>query len=555
MNKNQPSVGSMFAGIGGFDLGFERAGFRVAWCIEFNKHAQAVLRKRFPLAKIYGDIREVDPLTLESVDVICGGFPCQDVSVAGKRAGLAGGRTGLFFDAIRIVRQLQPRLLILENVVGMLSSNNGLDFAAVLREVGEGWNCEEVAWRVLDSQYFGVAQRRNRVFIVGGVAAGHAEKILAFGESVCRNPPPRRKAGQDAAADPQASSTASCRGYGGSSQSVSDTVTSKRHKGSGGPAGSECGLFVAEIPMYQEVVGPLLAVDYKGINNQYVHAEKVIVTPNTLSPVAAAFRKSRRAQSSTDCETWVDDGLANTLNGFDTGDTRTTHAVCAIPIHDQATRWAGKNGEKSDGKGNGFGIGKDGDPSPTLTQGDKHAVAVIPFCINMGGDRGGASVSRGNMSYTLTTNEPHAVGIFPIDLRNATRNADKLDAQNRQGCGIGNEGDPSPTLLGHHTPTVALTARESGQGYWMQDSISGTLRAEGENRPSRPSNVICNTSMVVRRLTPVECERLQGFPDGWTDIGTAEKPTSDGNRYKQLGNAVTVNVAEWLARRAMDCLQ
>jgi site-specific DNA-cytosine methylase len=332
-------------------------------------------------------------------------------------------------------------------------------------------------------------------------------------------------------------------------------VTSKWHKQSGGPAGSECGLFVAEIPMYQEVVGPLLAVDYKGINNQYVHAEKVIVTPNTLSPVthafystggshglelhpelspllkvgsgldipspvAVAYRKSRRAQSSTDCETWVEDGVSNTLNSFDTGDIRTTHAVCAIPIHDQATRWAGKNGEKSNGKGNGFGIGNEGDPSPTLTQGDKHAVAV-----------------------------------FPIDLRNATRDADKLDAQNRQGCGIGNEGDPSPTLLGHHTPAVTITARESGQGYWMQDSISGTLRAEGENRPSRPSNVICNTSMVVRRLTPVECERLQGFPDGWTDIGTAEKPTSDTHRYKQLGNAVTVNVAEWIARRAMDCLQ
>lgn len=591
MTKNQPSVGSMFAGIGGFDLGFERAGFRVAWCIEFDKHAQAVLRKRFPLTKVYGDIREVDASTLERVDVVCGGFPCQDVSVAGKRAGLAGGRTGLFFDAIRIVRQLQPQLLVLENVAGLLSSNNGLDFAAVIREVGEGWNCEEVAWRILDSQYFGVAQRRNRVFVVGGVAAGHAEQVLALGESVSGNPPTRREAGQDFAADPQTSSTASCRVYGGSSQSVSDTVTSKWHKQSGGPAGSECGLFVAEVPMYQEVVGPLLAVDYKGINNQYVQAEKVIVTPTLSpvshafystggshglelhpelspplkvgsgldipSPVAVAYRKSRRAQSSTDCETWVEDGLANTLNAFDVGDTRTTHAVCAIqgnligrvnggpsgvgvsvnepmytltstdvhavcaiPIHDQATRWAGKNGEKSDGKGNGFGVGNEGDPSPTLTQGDKHAVAV-----------------------------------FPIDLRNAMRDPEKLDAQNRQGCGIGNEGDPSSTLLGHHTPAVALTARESGQGYWMQDSISGTLRAEGENRPSRPSNVICNTSMVVRRLTPVECERLQGFPDGWTDIGTAEKPTSDTHRYKQLGNAVTVNVAEWIARRAMDCLQ
>jgi site-specific DNA-cytosine methylase len=493
----------MFAGIGGFDLGFERAGFRVAWCIEFDKHAQAVLRKRFPLTKIYGDIREVDASTLERVDVICGGFPCQDVSVAGKRAGLAGGRTGLFFDAIRIVRQLQPQLLVLENVAGLLSSNNGLDFAAVIREVGEGWNCEEVAWRILDSQYFGVAQRRNRVFVVGGVAAGHAEQVLALGESVSGNPPTRTTQRKNPSAHlEECANAVNQYPIPITETDVSATITSRF-----GLARSDYELCVACVNVpYQE---PELSPPFK-----------VGSGLDIPSPVAVAYRKSRRAQSSTDCETWVEDGLSNTLNSFDTGDIRTTHAVCAIPIHDQATRWAGKNGEKSDGKGNGFGVGNEGDPSPTLTQGDKHAVAV-----------------------------------FPIDLRNAMRDPEKLDAQNRQGCGIGNEGDPSSTLLGHHTPAVALTARESGQGYWMQDSISGTLRAEGENRPSRPSNVICNTSMVVRRLTPVECERLQGFPDGWTDIGTAEKPTSDTHRYKQLGNAVTVNVAEWIARRAMDCLQ
>jgi hypothetical protein len=319
------------------------------------------------------------------------------------------------------------------------------------------------------------------VFVVGGVAAGHAEQILALNESVSGNPPTRREAGQDFAADPQTSSTASCRVYGGSSQSVSNTVTSKWHKQSGGPAGSECGLFVAEIPMYQEVVGPLLAVDYKGINNQYVQAEKVIVTPNTLSPVTHAFystggshglelhpelspplkvayRKSRRAQSNTDCETWVDDGRANTLNAFDTGDTRTTHAVCSI-------------------QGNLIG--------------------------RVHGGLSGVGVS-----------------VFPLDLRNAMRDPEKLDSQNRQGCGIGEGNDPAPTISGSHPPGIALPA-----------------------------------SMVVRRLTPVECERLQGFPDGWTDIGTAEKPTSDTHRYKELGNAVTVNVAEWIARRAMGCLR
>lgn len=412
-------VGSLFAGIGGFDLGFERAGFQVAWCVEFDKHAQAVLRARFPKATIYGDIREVDETQLERVDVIYGGFPCQDVSVAGKRAGLAGPRTGLFHDAMRIVRHLNPQLLILENVPGLLSSNNGLDFATVLREMGEGWNCAEVAWRVLDSQYFGVAQRRRRVFIVASAAIGHAEQVLALAESVCGNPPTRRETGQDSSADSGGSVANGGKWWDGRDQAAS--LTTRCHDQSMPDKGNFSAVLVpfttSSFGAYAEGVGTLRASggDAGGGSETIV------------------YRKSRRAQSSTDCETWVDDGFANTLNSFDTGDTRTTHAVCAIPL----------------------------------------------------------------------------------DLRNATRNAEKLDAKNRQGCGIGNDGDPSSTLLQHHTPGVA-------------------------------------TPMVVRRLTPVECERLQGFPDGWTNLGTSEKPSSDTHRYKQLGNAVTVDIAEWLARRIME---
>jgi len=217
-------VGSLFAGIGGFDLGFERAGFEVAWCVEWDKNAQAVLRKRFPNAKVYGDIREVDPDKLERVDVICGGFPCQDLSVAGKRAGLAGERSGLFHDAMRIVRRLRPSILVLENVPGLLSSNRGLDFATVLREVGEGWDCAEVGWRVLDSQYFGVAQRRRRVFVVAGTRVGCAEQILALAEGGSGDPPSRDKARQDASANA---------GEGFERPSIVPALTSKMAKGTG----------------------------------------------------------------------------------------------------------------------------------------------------------------------------------------------------------------------------------------------------------------------------------------------------------------------------------
>ena len=358
------TVGSMFSGIGGFDLGFERAGFRIAWCIEFDKAAQAVLRKRFPHAKIYGDIREVEALKLERVDVICGGFPCQDLSVAGKRAGLAGSRSGLFHDAIRIVRAIKPAIVVLENVPGLLSSNQGHDFATVIRELGEGWPCEEVAWRVLDSQYFGVAQRRRRVFIVASAAIGHAEQVLALAESVCGNPPTRQPKGQDFAASSQGSVGASF--------------------------------------------------------------QTAIAESEVSSTICAQFGLSRN-----NYEECVAATLQTTCNDYSRAD--------------------------------GFNM---------------------------------------------------IVGAIDCDIP-------KQRAQN--------------AAQGHY---IAVA-----QGQAIAHAFYSTGGTHG-----------LETQMVVRRLTPVECERLQGFPDGWTDIGTLEKPTADSHRYKQLGNAVTVNVAQWIAQKIEETI-
>lgn len=369
-------VGSLFAGIGGFDLGFERAGFDVAWCVEKDEHAQKVLRARFPNAQIYGDITAVDPSSLCPVDVICGGFPCQDLSVAGRRAGLKGERSGLFFDAMRVVRSVSPRLLVLENVPGMLTSNNGLDFAAVIREVGEGWGCEEVAWRVLDSQFFGVAQRRKRCFLVASAATECAEQVLALSEGMLGDPPPRAAARQDASSAPQEGARGGGKWWDGGDTAAS--LTTRCHD-----------QFMPDKGNFAAVVIDRAAYN-QGANAMYEpHIKEEDTMPALVArgPHAVAFRKTKRAQSSTDNESWIEDYLSNTLNGFDLGDTRTTH-------------------------------------------------------------------------------------------------------------------------------------------------------------------VIKEVGMVVRRLTPQECELLQGFPVGWTDVGTPQKPTADSRRYKQLGNAVTVNVAEWIARRA-----
>ena len=158
--------GSLFAGIGGFDLGFERAGIKTIWQVEINDYCRKVLARHFPDAQRFSDIRDCGANNLGGVDIVCAGVPCQDVSIAGKRAGLKGERTGLFYEFARILRELRPAWFVFENVPGLFSSNGGRDFAEVLRvfmvECRYG-----ISWRVLNSQFFGVAQRRRRVFIVG----------------------------------------------------------------------------------------------------------------------------------------------------------------------------------------------------------------------------------------------------------------------------------------------------------------------------------------------------------------------------------------------------
>jgi DNA (cytosine-5)-methyltransferase 1 len=162
---------SLFAGIGGFDLAMQRQGVRVVASVEIDKNCNKVLAQHFPNTKQFNDITEVKGSDLIGAGftpdrgIITGGFPCQDLSVAGKRAGLAGARSGLFWEAARIVEETQSNWFIIENVPGLLTSNSGADFGVVvgtMADLGYG-----VAWRVLDAQYFGVPQRRRRVFIVG----------------------------------------------------------------------------------------------------------------------------------------------------------------------------------------------------------------------------------------------------------------------------------------------------------------------------------------------------------------------------------------------------
>jgi DNA (cytosine-5)-methyltransferase 1 len=162
---------SLFAGVGGFDLAMQRNGVKVVASVEIDKNCNKVLAQHFPDTKQFNDITEVKGSDLIGAGfrpnrgIITGGFPCQDLSVAGKRAGLAGARSGLFWEAARIVEETQSNWFVIENVPGLLTSNSGADFGVVIGTMADlGYG---VAWRVLDAQYFGVPQRRRRVFIVG----------------------------------------------------------------------------------------------------------------------------------------------------------------------------------------------------------------------------------------------------------------------------------------------------------------------------------------------------------------------------------------------------
>jgi DNA (cytosine-5)-methyltransferase 1 len=183
---------SLFAGVGGFDLALERQGVKVVASVEIDKKAQDVLRRHFPNSTIFGDVTGVTGEQLIQAGfnpkrgIITGGFPCQDLSVAGKRAGLQGSRSGLFWEIVRLLNETKAENFILENVPGLLSSNDGADMATVITALdGIGF---DVAWRVCDAQFYGVPQRRRRVFIVGCLrgSGGTPAEILAISEGRAR---------------------------------------------------------------------------------------------------------------------------------------------------------------------------------------------------------------------------------------------------------------------------------------------------------------------------------------------------------------------------------
>jgi len=266
-------------------MGFEAAGMTVAWQCELDAWKRSVLAAHYPSIPIYDDITTLfDP---EPVDLMVGGFPCQDLSIAGKRKGFTGERSVLAFEFLRLAETLKPRWLVLENVPGLLSSNKGLDFQRLLREVAAcGYG---VGYRCLDARYFGVPQRRRRIFVVARRVEAGVDPRAASGfalQSLCES------------------------GGGDLTSCVPPWQDTARTVGGGAEEG--------------RIVGALSARGYTQYTDQEFVRGGQLVTGDDM----IAYRKSARVNADPDSpETWVDDGRANTLNRFDVGDVRTTHAV------------------------------------------------------------------------------------------------------------------------------------------------------------------------------------------------------------------------------------
>lgn len=489
----------------------------------------------------------------------------QDLSIAGKRAGLAGARSGLFMEQVRIVKEMReadkrygrtddmvrPRYLVWENVVGAFSSNKGKDFAAVLEEIikivepeapgievpEKGWPTWggyhdemggrwSVVWRTHDAQHWGVPQRRRRISVVADFGGDTASEIQFDGESL-----PGDITASGAAGEGPAEAAES--GFN--------------------PAGGDC----------------MTAWDCQS---------KRIFDTNGKSP---------------------------TLQGGVGGGVNNPAIFAAIPINDKATRWQGGGESRNhDGSGNGLGIGKEGDPSPTLTAGDRHGVmCMTPW------DAQSQRVYDGNgVSPTLSSRENSGLN------REAVLCAGFKAGQGAQAGGIGYGEEVSPTLAAapsgtNQTPAVvaldmthacdvirecgeqvpALQARMGTGGnqvpltyqdvtgtlspgahagsYNGQDAyndmlvcgaipdVAHTLRAKANCAYREDAETYPVQNMVVRRLTPLECTRLQGYPDGWVDIGewTDEKgkkhKDADSPKYKALGNSIALPFWDWMLRR------
>lgn len=450
---------SLFSGIEAATVAWHGMGWNPVAFADIDEFPSEVLRQHYPQVPNLGDVTEVDWNEYRGkADLVVGGSPCQSFSIAGKRLGLDDPRGNLALHYLKVVSAVRPKWFVYENVVGLLSSDEGRDFAAFLAEVeniGYGF-----AYRVLDAQFFGIPQRRRRLFVVG-CADGDwrsAAAILFESGSIGRATKKVNKKGEKFATFAQ-------EGVRGTSE-TSDDGRGIKHCSEVAPTLTHSG------PPYSRT-------------GQTTEDEAMVVMDMT-KPAGTLTA-----------------GMYH--HGGYTNQDAVTHAhlipIKTIPIHDKATRYKGGGDTRNDdGAGNGFGVADEDSPM-----------------------------------YTLDTSCNHAVyQQSGVDLFNQEITGDKH-------C-------PLRTATGHGAPAVMESK-----------TVAPTLTASNDPSRSPQSAEITNqvkaifeTTSLVRRLTPVECERLQGFPDNYTQIewkGKTKDKCPDAPRYKALGNSMPVPVMKWIGER------
>ena len=507
-NKKGMTLGSLFDGSGGFPLGGVLAGITPIWASEIEPFPIRVTTARFPNMKHYGDITTIKGSELEPVDIISFGSPCQNLSVAGKREGLDGDRSSLFYEAIRIVKEMReatngkyPRYIVWENVPGAFSSNKGEDFKAVLNEIckvkdeqvsvskpskwenagrimGDGFS---IAWRLLDAQYWGVPQRRQRIYLVADFDGGSAGKILFESEGL---------------------SGYSAQGFKSWQSSANGTSESIGEDG--------CGLMFENHSQDTRYRGPLSVAQTvsstygTGGNNQPFVVER----PRAYGVCA---KNSNSMKSSNPNSGFYEADTSRCLDANGGNPTCNQGGIAVIE----------GNGSRPSHKGDGY---KESDVMYTLNATEQHAVAFAEVHATLSANDG----PKGPSSQMMKNPEENFVGEVSYGIGRPAMNQGynaKFSFQIEE--------EVEPTLVASGASGVAHPRFSSSKASFFTEAneeCANTLVATDYKDPPIVSDGD-EVDYIVRRLTPTECARLQGFPDWWCDgLGTPD-PSEDDIAY------------------------
>ena len=558
-----------------------------------------------------GDITKLNGATIEPVWCVTGGSPCQDLSIAGKRAGLAGARSGLFMEQIRVIKEMRehdkrlgragelirPRYMVWENVPGALSSNNGRDFAAVLEETirivepeapgvevpAKGWPTWggyrdvdgrwSVAWRVHDAQYWGVPQRRRRIALVADFGGDTAHEILFERTGVSGDLEPRGEAGErpagnaESGVNPAVARSLTARADGSPCIDRGPNIVCTPHPG-GCDGGGKGALIQTEKPGTMGT-GNDQTIFQGAAYGICSYASNSMLSGNPHSGIYEADT-SRTLDLNGGNPACNQGGIAvvhpvaaDLYNATLTGDTAAT-------VTTRTGQYGGASGPsvlcaafKLGNSEQERSIGYQEELSPTLNAecgGNKPAV----MCLN---DQGGnvMGVSH-DVSSTLRAQEHgHQPSVLDMShacdvIRDCGEIAPILQARMGTGgnqvpltYGIGN-GQANEASIMAEEVSQTLNTMHDAQAVMCED-VSHALREKAGCAYREDAETYPVQNMVVRRLTPLECERLQGFPGGWTDIGDytdstgKKRKTSDSERYKALGNSIALPFWRWMFGR------